>query len=117
MRRRSAGCPLPTIIMVDLLKQLVGKEVRNIVKLIEGESLNEESNCGFQYLVQEPKEQKTQLLQSLNCIFGQIFYNKLLSLGLLFPQRSSCTLKAHILICTKISLLTPILNLVRSKDT
>jgi hypothetical protein len=55
MRRRSAGCPLPTIIIVDLLKQLVGEEVRNIVKLIEGESLNEESNCGFQYLVQEPK--------------------------------------------------------------
>jgi hypothetical protein len=102
--------------MVDLLKQLVGKEVRNIVKLIEGESLNEESNCGFQYLVQEPKEQKTQLLQSLNCI-GRFFDNKLLSLGLLFPQHSSCTLKAHILICTKISLLTPILNLLRSKDT
>jgi hypothetical protein len=55
MRHRSAGCPYPTIIIVDLLKQLVGKEVRNIVKLIEGESLNEESSCGFQYLVQEPK--------------------------------------------------------------
>jgi hypothetical protein len=55
MRCRSTGCPLPTIIIVDLLKQLVGKEVRNIIKLIEGKSLNEESNCGFQYLVQEPK--------------------------------------------------------------